>query len=334
MFSITNFGGIRAMNRYMKGLTRIPVYLVFLFLILLTLASGCGRNTNQKEVDTPTSGTIKMGLDDSYSLLMSAEIYAFETFYRNAHIDTLCRNEADIIDAFKKDSIPLMVVNRKLTKAEEDNLKAQLIIVRTTRIAYDAVALIVNPSNPDTNILYGKIEGIFKGKVTQWKELDPASKLGDIRMVFDNYKSGNTRYFRELFKVDKLPGNCYALNNNKEVIEYVQKHPDAIGVVSVNWISDPADTVSHRFLTMVKVVGINREGTDGPDATFYTPHPGYVAEGFYPFIREVYMMSRQTYSGLAIGFTSYVAGPDGQLIVLHSGLVPATMPVRIVQINK
>ena len=321
------------MNRFIIGLTRIPVYAGFLFMILLGFASGCGSNIGQKEVDTPTSGKIRMGLDDSYSLLMDAEIYAFETFYRYAHIDTMCRNEADIIDAFKKDSIPLMVVNRKMTQAEEDNLKAKQIIIRTTRVAYDAVAIILNPSNSDTNILYGQVADIFKGKIITWKQVNPKSKLGNLKVIFDNYKSGNTRYFREKFKLEKLPATCFAMNNNEEVIGFVEQHPDAIGILSVNWISDKEDTVSHRFLSRIKVASINREGTDGPDATFYTPHPGYIAEGFYPFVREVFMISRQTYSGLAIGFTSYVAGTDGQLIVLRSGLVPATMPVRIVQIK-
>ncbi len=322
------------MNRVKKGLARLPASAGIFSLIFLIFFSGCGRHINQKETDTPTSGTIRMGLDDSYSLLMSAEIYAFETFYRNAHIDTLCRNEADIIDAFKKDSIPLMVVNRKLTKSEEDFLMAKQYVARTTLVAFDAVALILNPENPDTDVMYGQVHDIFTGKITSWKQINPNTKLGDVKVIFDNYKSGNTRYFREKFKIEKLPASCFALNNNSEVINYVKTHPEAIGIVSVNWISDKEDTVSHSFLQGIKIASINREGTDGPDATFYTPHPGYIAEGFYPFIREVYMISRQTYSGLAIGFTSYVAGTDGQLIVLRSGLVPATMPVRIVQVNR
>jgi len=320
------------MNRFMKSRPGNPVITGFILLTLLAF-SGCGERIHSKDVDTPTTGRIKMGLDNSYSLLMDAEIYAFETFYKYAHIDTLCRNEADIIEAFKKDSIPLMVVNRKMTQEETNNLLAQQIIVRTTRIAYDAVALIINPSNPDTNLLYGQVAKIFMGKITNWKQINPKSKLGDVKVIFDNYKSGNTRYFREKFKLEKLPASCFALNNNEEVISFVEKHPEAIGIVSVNWISDKQDSVSHRFLSGIKVAAINREGTDSLDATFYTPHPGYIAEGFYPFIREVYMISRQTYSGLAIGFTSYVAGTDGQLIVLRSGLVPATMPVRIVQIK-
>lgn len=318
----------------MKGMIKLPVLTGFVFFALLVLVAGCGGNVTQKDTDTPTGGRIRMGLDNSYRLLMEAEIFTFETIYKYAKIDTLCRSEADIIDAFMKDSIPLMVVNRKLTEEEEKWLNSKQIIPRTLRIAYDAVALILNPANPDSNILFGQIEGIFRGKVTTWKQINPQSRLGDVKVIFDNYKSSNTRYFREKFNIEQLPGTCFAVNNNEEVIRFVERNPEAIGIISVNWISDKQDTVSHRFLSKVKVASVNREGTDGPEASFYTPHPGYVAEGFYPFTREVYMINRQTYSGLAYGFTSFVAGNQGQLIVLRSGMVPATMPVRLVEIRK
>jgi phosphate transport system substrate-binding protein len=45
------------------------------------------------------------------------------------------------------------------------------------------------------------------------------------------------------------------------------------------------------------------------------------------------MISRQTRAGLGMGFVSFVAGEKGQLMILKSGLVPASMPVRVVQIR-
>lgn len=297
------------------------------------LLTGCGGSENQKETDTPTRGKIKIALDDSYRLLLEAEIYAFEAFYPYSKIDTLCRNEADVITEFMHDSIPLMVISRKLTSEEENWLKGQQIIPKTIKIAGDAVAFIVNKDNPDSNLYYDKIAEIFRGTVTTWKQVNPKSNLADLKIVFDNYKSGNTRYFREKFNLDKLPGTCFAVTGNNEVINFVEKNKSSIGVISVNWISDQQDTVTQRFIKKVRIAGISAEGNNDPDATFYQPLQYYVAQNFYPFTREVYFINRQTYSGLAYGFTSFVAGPQGQLIVLRSGLVPATMPVRIVEIK-
>jgi phosphate transport system substrate-binding protein len=46
------------------------------------------------------------------------------------------------------------------------------------------------------------------------------------------------------------------------------------------------------------------------------------------------MICREPYSGLGTGFVSFVAGDQGQRIILKSGLVPATMPVRLIQVKK
>jgi phosphate transport system substrate-binding protein len=45
------------------------------------------------------------------------------------------------------------------------------------------------------------------------------------------------------------------------------------------------------------------------------------------------MVSREARSGLASGFIAYVASDKGQRVVLKLGLVPATMPIRIVEVN-
>ena len=312
---------------------RISRFPGFFFIVGLLIIAGCGSR-NQFEVDTPTGGTIKTGVDDSYKLLIDAELYTFQTMYKYAKIDTVIGNEADIIDLFMKDSLPLIIVNRKLTGEEEKYLNERQIIPKTTLIAYDAIAFIVNKENPDSNIFYDRIAEIFSGKVTSWKQINPARDQRDsIKMVFDNYKSGNTRYFREKFNLEKLPASCFAVSNNAEVINFVEKNRNAIGIISVNWISDKADTVSHGFLDRIKVVNVSLPGNNDPGAPFYSPHPGYIAQGDYPFTRKVYCINRQTYAGLAYGFSAFIAGEKGQLIILHCGMVPASQPVRLVEIK-
>jgi len=305
----------------------------FFIICGIVLLSGCGGGPKPTDTDSPTMGKFKIGIDDSYSLLLQAELYTFESLYPYSRIDTMCRNEADIINAFLKDSIQLIVVSRKLTQEEENQLNSRQVFPKTTKIAYDAVAFIMNKENPDSNLFYDQVKSIFEGKTKTWKEINPKSKLNELKIVFDNYKSANTRYFREKFNLTKLPPTCFAVMNNAEVISFVEKNKGAIGVISVNWISDKEDTVSHSFLNKVKVVSISAPGSKDPNGEFYNPHPGYIAEGFYPFTREVYCINRQVYMGLAYGISSFIAGEKGQLIVLHSGMVPAAMPVRLMEVK-
>ena len=69
------------------------------------------------------------------------------------------------------------------------------------------------------------------------------------------------------------------------------------------------------------------------DSGFYQPYQAYIAQKSYPLVRDIMMISREARSGLASGFMAFVASDKGQRIVLKSGLVPATMPIRIVEIN-
>jgi phosphate transport system substrate-binding protein len=300
-----------------------------LFLLFLTACD----NSGQKNTDTPTSGRIKVGVDESYRLLIEAETYTFESIYKYAHIDAQYKTEADVINDFMNDSVPLIIVNRKLSEKQVAYLKSIQYIPKTTLIAHDAVALIVNKENTDTALFYQTVKDIFLGKITNWKQVNPKSKLGALKMVFDHFKSSNPRYFKEKFAIDSFPATCSAVQNNEEVINYVENNKNAIGVVSVNWISDNQDTVSNNFLKRIKVAGISLEGDNNPETRFYRPYQGYIAEGSYPFTREVYCINRQSYTGMAFGFSSFVAGEKGQLIILHSGLVPAAMPVRIIELK-
>jgi phosphate transport system substrate-binding protein len=313
--------------------SRVLFYVNGGMMVFLMFLAGCGGNASSKYEDTPTTGKVKIGIDDSYKLLAEAEIFAFESFYREARLDTICRPETDIVNAFLKDSVSMMIVNRTLTKEEEEFLNAKKVIPRTLKIAHDGIALIVNNDNPDSNLFYDHIAGIFQGKISSWKQINPKSKMDDLKVVFDNFKSGIPRYFREKFLVSKLPAVCFAVHNNEEVIDFVQKNRNAIGMISVNWISDRSDTTTIRFLKKVRIAGISTPGTLDPATDFYQPYQAYIAKKLYPFIREIYCINRQTHTGLAYGFTSFIAGSQGQLIVLHSGLVPATMPVRIVEIK-
>ncbi len=310
-------------------------YIATASLIALILMAGCIRSTPFKFTnETPTSGNVKVGVDESFQLLLDTEIFTFQSIYKDAKITPLYKPELGILDDFMKDSVRFIVTTRNLTANEDAYLKSKQIIPRTTKIAYDALALIINPKNSDSLIQYTKVRDIFLSKITNWNQISAKSQSNNISLVFDNEKSGNVRYFIEKFNLpNKLPKNFYAVNNNEEVINYVEKHINSIGIISVNWVSDKHDSVSHSFLKRIKVMAITSEfDPEGND--YYRPYQGYIADKSYPFIRDVYIINRESFTGLGSGLLSFIAGDKGQRIILKSKLVPATMPVRLVQIKK
>jgi len=57
----------------------------------------CGQRNTNKNLDTPTSGKIKVGIDDSYKLMMQAQFNLFTNFYKNAPFDTIYDPETNIV---------------------------------------------------------------------------------------------------------------------------------------------------------------------------------------------------------------------------------------------
>lgn len=284
--------------------------------------------------ETATRGNIKIGVDESFTLLSEAHLDVFHAMYENAHITPLYKSELDVLNDFLHDSIRLMVTSRKLKADEEDYFKNRNIYPVTVAIAYDGIAFILNKNNKDSLLKYEAIKDIFTGKIDKWGKINPKSNLGSIKVVFDNIKSSNVRYIKEKFNIEgNFPKYCYAVDKNEEVINYVEKNTNAIGIVSVNWIADKDDSTTKGFLKRVKVAAISSElNSDAPE--YYKPYPGFIADKSYPFIREIYMINRESFTGLGSGYLQWAAADQGQRIVLKMGMVPATMPIRLVKTKK
>ena len=304
----------------------------YLFLIILFLLVSCKTGSKPELNETPTRGNIRISVDESFQPLIDAEVFAFTSLYQNAIIRSEYKPEYDVVNDFMNDSVEVMVTSRKLTDNQIQYLRDTLVIARTITFAYDALALIINKENSDTLLKYNTIKDIFTCNIKRWKDINPKSRLDNISVIFDNTKSGNIRYFKELFEIKESFGeNFYAVNNNIEVIEFVSKNRDALGIISVNWISDKDDSLSMSFINKVNVVAVSQQFIN--DGTYYRPYQGSIYDRSYPFVREIYFISRETFKGLGSGLIQWATAEQGQRIVLKAGLVPATMPIRLVQIK-
>jgi phosphate transport system substrate-binding protein len=302
------------------------------FTIIVSLALVSCLQQPKVPTESPTRGNIKISVDESFQPLIDTEVSTFTVLYDNAKITPLYKPEYDVINDFMNDSVRTIVTSKKLTDDQVQYLRDTLVIARTVTFAYDALALVINKNNKDTLLTYASIRDIFMGNALNWKDLDSRSKLGQINVIFDNTKSGNIRYFRELFEIkDELPDNFFAVKNNAEVIDFVSRNPDALGIISVNWISDKDDSLSMSFTDKVRIVAVSQQFIN--DGSYYRPYQGSIYDKSYPFVREIYFITRETFKGLGSGFLQWATAEQGQRIVLKSGLVPATMPIRLVQIK-
>jgi phosphate transport system substrate-binding protein len=307
-----------------------------LFLIILIYCCSCNSSVKHEPyTDTPTSGEITIVADESYQPLVQVQIDTFMEIYKYAKINVKYLPESEVFNALmNNDSVRLAIVSRELTSDEKLFFDRQKIIPRTLKIAEDAIALVVNRENPDTAISYEQLESILQGKIVNWNQLNSGGMKDSIRIVFDKNGSTNSRFLHERFLNGKnFPSNIFATNSNSSVIDYVSQNKGTLGVIGVNWISDKDDSLAQTFLKKIKVVALSMPDTNKSPLEFNKPYQAYIALKKYPLLRDVNIISREGRNGLGTGFASFMAGDKGQRMIRLMGLLPATMPVRIIQVN-
>ncbi len=313
-------------------------YIAFVGLLIISsvafLACNSKKNDRGGRTDTPTSGTITFYCDESFSPIIEEVRKNFEYTYPKAHLKAVYTNQNEGMNKIMDLKTSLLITARDLTKGEIAMLKTKQRSATVFPIGYDGLALIVNRNNTDTLITSNDVKRIFAGNVTKWNQLYPQSKLGDIQVVFDNKASATLYYV-----VDSLLGgkpikasNIVAAKSSKGVIDYVQKTPNAIGVIGSNWLNDKRDTTNLTFNKDINVMSVSN-GDKATKGTSFLPYQYYLLTGDYPFCRTIYCICVDPYRALPWSFANYISGPTGQLIILKSAILPYRGDIQIRQVN-
>jgi len=293
---------------------------VFVSVIIIAFIAYSGCNKLASPDDAPTYGKITISVDETFEPLIDSEVDTFEKIYTYADVNVNFKPQADAFNDLINSKIRLIIVARNLNKDELEEFNKWEIVPKITKIAYDAVALIGSKDLADTTLTLADINSLLTGKTL------PSFKK--TRIIFDNSKSSTIHFLKEKTGVTELSENCYALSSNNAVLNYISTEKNCIGVIGVNWISDKDDTTRLGFYRSVKVLEIAQTEDD----EYYKPYQAYIAQKVYPLWREVYIISKEAYTGLGTGLTAFIASERGQRIVLKFGLVPATMPIRLVEL--
>lgn len=302
----------------------------YLYPIIVAIAFYACSGEKSEPTDTPTSGEVNIVVDESFQQLFDTEIYTFQSLYPNAKVNALYLPEKDAIQRLINDSCKVVVMCRDLTDNERKLFEKANLFPISTKIAEDAIAFVINNDNPDTIMTVEKMKSILLGNDSVWNQVNNQSQLGKITIVFDNNGSANTSYIKDTLLLGKqFSNNAFAVKSNPEVIDYVSKNKNAIGVLSVNWISDSDDSLTVSFLKKIKILAIAKDSA----TQAVKPYQAYIKTKDYPFTRSIYMINRQTRAGLGMGFVSFVAGEKGQIMILKAGLIPAIAPVRLIEVS-
>ena len=294
--------------------------MIFCVFFAFFIFQSCNRPAaKQESID---AGTANFAVDASCEPIVEQEAYIFESLNKKAKPNIQYRTENEVLRLLLNDTVRLAILSRDLTPSEVKVMNSRTLPPIVNRFAIDAIALIVNQASKDTLITVGDIKKMLNGQAKT-----------DRKIVFDNPNSSLVRYLTDLSGNKEFKQkNIYALKDNKEVIKYVSKNPDAIGITGFSWLSDP-DSDYADAVSKVKIVGVKDEASKTWAGDYFWPSQTTMALKQYPLTRGLYVINCTGKMGLGSGFAYFVMSDRGQRIILRSGLLPDSIPPREINIK-
>lgn len=227
--------------------------------------------------------------------------------------------EDSAIKMLVHDSVRCCLSSRPLSEYELQCVEEHQLQAMQTKVADDAMALLVSEWNADSLMNIDDLKKIVTGQITQWNQLCYSQKQGTLSLLFDASGSSSVRFMRQFIgKESVMKGNLYAQGSLSKVIESVASDSMVIGVVGWDefqaWQSD---SLLNSGQTGVRVMWVTRDSLAFPSA--YQPAPSHIGYSRYPLSRSVYLITtdprRESNTRL---FYHYFKGNKGQKVVSDS----------------
>lgn len=187
------------------------------------------------------------------------------------------------------------MVSREL----KDNEQNEDFVITT--MAYDGIAIVVNPANGVTDLTAAQVKDIFEGTVTNWSQVGGADQ--PIIVVSREDGSGTRSAFEELLKLEKeiegkkvssMSQAALIAEGNGTMKATVASKEGAVGFVSLGFIDDTVKGVS----------------IDGVQPTVES-----VKDGSYSISRPLLLVTHKDANNQVTTFVDYILSDAGQEIV-------------------
>ncbi len=293
-------------------------------LVVCMLCWGLLVGCQERKPVSTTSGSLRMEVDESVSTVFKAIAESFQRSYTGADIRIDPVEARAAIADFINASVRVIATAREFNEEELGVLKKYPDIEwKGYKCALDAIAVIGHRNNPWKQLRLSELDSIFSGELTRW---GGKGKLIDVAIA-DVNSSTNEVFQNKILKGKPFTPTAEKFPTSDSLIRYVQRNPNAIGIVGVNWLQGREDSLT--------VFSLGQPGSR-PDSTepfgrYYLPLQAHIYRQYYPLTRPVYVYSREHGYSLAAGFITYITSRFGQQLFLNQGLVPVTMPVRLVE---
>ena len=269
-------------------------------VMALSLAA-CGNTT--KETDAPAvteaaklTGTVSTDGSTSMEKVIGALKETFEGENAGVEVTYNPTGSGSGIKAVQEGRCDIGLSSRAL-KAEEEE---QGLV--GTVLAYDGIAVIVNPENTVEDLTVEQIAAIYKGEITNWSEVGGMD--AEIVLVGREAGSGTRSGFEEIVGVEDLCQYRQELTSTGDVITAVSQNPGAIGYASLASVKDTVKAI--------KVGGVAPSDETVKDETYAIQRP------FVLVTKEGTALTET-----AQAFFDFITSEAAREVITAAGVVPA-----------
>ena len=209
------------------------------------------------------------------------------------------------ISALLDNTTDIAMASRPIKFSEKMKIKSAGEDVAEIVVAYDALAVVAHPSNPVKQLTRQQLEDIFRGKITNWKQVG-----GDDRKIVvysRETSSGTYEFFKEsVLKNKNYMASSLSMPATGAIIQSVSQTKGAIGYVGLAYVSPRVKTLSVSY--------------DGKH--YAAPTVENATNKTYPIVRPHYYYYNVKKKAEIDPLVQYILSPDGQDIIKKSGYIP------------
>jgi phosphate transport system substrate-binding protein len=286
--------------------------LISLFVLCIVPLTACS-SSNTDNHSTAAAYIENKGSDTIVNLALAwAERYQEE--HSQVRISVTGGGSGTGIASLINGTVDIANASRQIKEEEIAEAQANGVEPLEHIIARDAIAVIVNPENPVSELTLKQISDVYSGKISNWSEVGGEDR--PIVRLSRETNSGTHVYFLEtvlrlgnsedktLFSMDTL-----LLPSSEGIIAEVRQNPNAIGYDGLGYV--PED------LKMIAIAG--EEG-----GAYVLPSIPTVNDKTYPIARDLYMYTDGEPTGVVKDYLDWILSAEAQEIVAELGFVPAS----------
>jgi phosphate transport system substrate-binding protein len=286
--------------------------LLAIVIVVLVFSASCGPTSSEEAASDSSAAYIENKGSDTIVNLALAWAEQYQKDHPEVRISVTGGGSGTGIASLINKTVDLANASRQIKEEEIQEAKSNGVEPVEHIIARDAIAVIVNPENPVSELTLKQISDIYSGQIDNWEEVGGEDR--PIVRLSRETNSGTHVYFLEtvlrlgnpedktLFSTDTL-----LLPSSEGIIAEVRQNPNAIGYDGLGYV--PED------LKMIAIAGEEGGG-------YVLPSIPTVNDKSYPIARDLYMYTDGTPSGVTKEYLDWILSPQAQEIVAELGFVP------------